>query len=137
LDGSQGHLDGQSLTAARSVELDPVDYRLFIGDEYNHRVVVYQLDELNRIDEYSARWILGQPDPETSLIGPPNARNMTVPLAVVYDKVSKRLFVGDGYHNRVLVYDASSDKLHNGVAASWVIGQKTSKVQSELQAKPV
>ena len=121
---AQGHLDGQSLAAARSIEIDTVDHRLFIGDEYNHRVVVYQLDELNRINEHSAKWVLGQPDLESSFMGLPSARNMTVPLAVAYDKASKRLFVGDGYHNRVLVYEAAPDKLESGMAASWVIGQK-------------
>jgi DNA-binding beta-propeller fold protein YncE len=121
---AQGHLDGQSLAAARSVELDPADHRLFVGDEYNHRVVVWQLDNLNRIVDYTAQWVLGQPDLNTSLIKEPTSQNMTVPLAVSYDKSSKRLFVADGYHNRVLVYDAAPGQLQNGMAASHVIGQK-------------
>ena len=120
---AQGHIDGRSLAAARSVELDLADHRLFVGDEYNHRVVVYQLDRLNRLVDREADWVLGQPDLETSLFGEPGASNMTVPLDVAYDASTKRLFVGDGYHNRILVYDIAPGQLENGMAASHVIGQ--------------
>ena len=120
---AQGHLDGRSLAAARAVVLDPVDRRLFVPDEYNHRVVVWQLDELNRIADYDARWVLGQPDLNTSHMGEPTARNMTVPIGGAYDTSTKRLFIGDGYHNRILVYDVAPGTLESGMAASVVIGQ--------------
>lgn len=120
---AQGHLDGRSLAAARAVVLDRVDHRLFVPDEYNHRVVVWQLDELNRIADYDARWVLGQPDLNTSLMGEPTARNMTVPIGGAYDTSTKRLFIGDGYHNRILVYDVAPGTLESGMAASVVIGQ--------------
>ena len=121
---AQGHLDARSLAAAREVVLDPVDHRLFVADQYNHRVVIWQLDNLNRIVDRDARWVLGQPDINTSLMGPPSARNMTVPIAAAYDTATKRLFVGDGYHNRILVYDAAPETLASGMAASVVIGQR-------------
>jgi DNA-binding beta-propeller fold protein YncE len=121
---AQGHLDGRSLAAARAVTLDPVDHRLFVPDEYNHRVVVWQLDDLNRIADRDARWVLGQPDLHTSLMGEPTARNMTTPIGAAYDTSTKRLFVGDGYHNRILVYDAAPGQLENGMPASVVIGQR-------------
>ncbi len=120
---AQGRLDGRSLAAARAVVLDPVDHRLFVPDEYNHRVVIWQLDELNRIADYDARWVLGQPDLNTSLMGEPTARNMTVPIGGAYDTSTKRLFIGDGYHNRILVYDVAPGTLESGMAASVVIGQ--------------
>ena len=120
---AQGHLDGRSLAAARAVTLDPVDHRLFVPDEYNHRVVVWQLDELNRVVDRDARWVLGQPDLNTSLMGEPTASNMTTPIGAAYDTSTKRLFVGDGYHNRILVYDAAPGELQSGMDASVVIGQ--------------
>ena len=120
---AQGHLDGRSLAAARAVTLDSVDHRLFVPDEYNHRVVVWQLDELNRIVERDARWALGQPDVNTSLMGEPSAANMTTPIGSAYDSSTKRLFVGDGYHNRILVYEAAPGVLQSGMDASVVIGQ--------------
>ena len=120
---AQGRLDGRSLAAARAVVLDPVDHRLFVPDEYNHRVVVWQLDELNRVADYDARWVLGQPDLNTSLMGEPTASNMTVPIGGAYDTSTKRLFIGDGYHNRILVYDVAPGALESGMAASVVIGQ--------------
>ena len=116
---AQGHLHGRALAAARAVAL-----RLFVADEYNHRVIVWQLDALNRVGDRSARWVLGQPDLRTSLMAEPNARNMTVPLAVAYDTSTKRLYVGDGYRNRVLVYDAAPGVLQSGMAASIVLGQR-------------
>ena len=121
---AQGHLHGRTLAAARAVALDPVDHRLFVADEYNHRVVVWQLDAMNRVGDRSAQWVLGQPDLETSVMGDPSAVNMTVPLAVAYDTTTKRVYVGDGYHNRVLVYDAAPGTLASGMAASYVLGQK-------------
>lgn len=121
---AQGHLHGRALAAARAVALDPVDHRLFVADEYNHRVIVWQLDTLNRVGDRSARWVLGQPDLRTSLMGAPSARNMTVPLAVAYDTSTRRLYVGDGYRNRVLVYDAAPGGLRSGMAASIVLGQR-------------
>ena len=120
---AQGHLDGRSLAAARAVTLDPVDHRLFVPDEYNHRVVVWQLDELNRIAGRDAQWVLGQPNLNTSLMGEPAASNMTTPIGAAYDTSTKRLFVGDGYHNRILVYDAAPGELQSGMDASVVIGQ--------------
>ena len=120
---AQGHLDGRSLAAARAVTLDPVDHRLFVPDEYNHRVVVWQLDELNRIVDRDARWVLGQPDVNTSLMGEPTASNMTTPIGAAYDTTTRRLFVGDGYHNRILVYEAAPGELQSGMDASVVIGQ--------------
>ncbi|WP_428098300.1 hypothetical protein [Candidatus Rariloculus sp.] len=120
---AQGRLDGRSLAAARAVVLDPADHRLFVPDEYNHRVVVWQLDELNRIMDDDARWVLGQPDLNTSLMGEPTARNMTVPIGGAYDTSTQRLFIGDGYHNRILVYEAAPGTLESGMAASVVIGQ--------------
>lgn len=119
----QGHIDGRSLAAARAVTIDSVDHRLFVSDEYNHRVVVWQLDELNRIDSYDALWVLGQPDLNSSLMGTPGAHNLTVPIGAAYDTSTKRLFVGDGYHNRIMVYDAAPGQLESGTAATVVIGQ--------------
>lgn len=120
---AQGHLDGRSLAAARAVTLDPVDHRLFVPDEYNHRVVVWQLDVLNRVVDRDARWVLGQPDMNTSLMGEPSAANMTTPIGSAYDTTTRRLFVGDGYHNRILVYEAAPGMLRSGMDASVVIGQ--------------
>ena len=63
---AQGHLNGKTLAAARAVALDPVDHRLFVADEYNRRVVVWQLDGMNRVADRAAQWVLGQPDLESS-----------------------------------------------------------------------
>jgi DNA-binding beta-propeller fold protein YncE len=120
---AQGHLDGRSIAAARAVALDPVDHRLFVADQYNHRVVVYPLDRHNRVAGHDAVAVLGQPDLATSHLTPPTASNMGSPLAVAYDTTTRRLYVGDGIHNRVLVYDAAPSQLRDGMAATSVLGQ--------------
>ena len=55
-------------TQARDVSLDTVDHRLFVSDNYGHRVLIYRLDRMNRILERGARWALGQPDAQTSML---------------------------------------------------------------------
>lgn len=120
---AQGHLDGRSIAAARAVAHDPVDHRLFVADQYNHRVVVYELDDHDRVARRDAVAVLGQPDPSSSRLTPANETNMGSPLAVAYDATTKRLYAGDGIHNRVLVFDAAPGTLRNGAAATAVIGQ--------------
>ena len=54
-------------TQARDVSLDTVDHRLFVSDNYGHRVLIYRLDRMNRILDRGARWALGQPDARTTV----------------------------------------------------------------------
>ncbi len=107
----------------RDVILDPVDHRLFAIDQYNNRVMVWQLDSRNRILDREARWVIGQPHMYTAELRPISASTLKIPLALTYDTLHKRLFVSDGWGNRVMVFDAHPDRLRNGPDAIAVLGQ--------------
>ena len=112
-------------TQARDVSLDTVDHRLFVSDNYGHRVMIFQLDRMNRIMERGARWVLGQPDGQTSLLRPVrDATTIKLPLAVEYDQSHKRLFVADTWSDRVLVFDMTPGAVESGMEASYVLGQE-------------
>ena len=107
----------------RDVALDPVDHRLFAIDQYNNRVMVWQLDSQNRILDRDARWVIGQPNMYTAELRPVSASTIKIPLGVAYDTKNKRVFVSDGWGNRVMVFDADPDRLTNGPDAIAALGQ--------------
>ena len=120
----------------RDVALDPVDHRLFAIDQYNNRVVVWQLDRQNRVKDRDARWVLGQPDLYSGELYPIGPTTIKIPLAVTYDTHHKRVFVSDGWGNRILVFDADPARLRSGAEAIAVLGQPdfTSIIPATTQA---
>jgi DNA-binding beta-propeller fold protein YncE len=107
----------------RSVALDAIDHRLFVSDQYNSRVLIFKLTDDNRILDRTAHWVLGEPDVYTGKLWDISARNMLIPYGLAYDEPNKRLFVGDGWHDRVLVFDADPNRMKTYEEASVVIGQ--------------
>jgi DNA-binding beta-propeller fold protein YncE len=107
----------------RSIALDPVDHRLFIADQYNSRVLKFDLTKDNRILSRSANLVLGEPDVFTGKLWDISARNMLIPYGLAYDQANKRLFVGDGWHDRVLVFDADPNRMKTYEEAMFVLGQ--------------
>ena len=107
----------------RAVALDPVDHRLFVNDQYNNRVLMFRLDDEDRILDRRASVVLGQPHTRSGKLREPSARTMQIPLALAYDIHRKRLFVGDGWNNRILVFDAHPDRLQTNAEAVAVFGQ--------------
>ncbi|HEY4031635.1 MAG TPA: NHL repeat-containing protein [Caulobacteraceae bacterium] len=108
----------------RGIAVDTVDHRLFINDQYMQRVLVFDLDDENRILNRDASIVLGQPDAYTGALHDPAANTMHVPLNLAYDPIDKHLFVADGRFNRVLVFDARPGVLKTFDNAIAVIGQK-------------
>jgi DNA-binding beta-propeller fold protein YncE len=107
----------------RSVALDPVDHRLFVGDQYNGRVLVFKLTSDNRVQNRAAYMVLGQPDVYTGKLWDISPRNLLIPYGLGYDLANKRLFVGDGWHNRLLVFDADPSRMKTYEDAMYVIGE--------------
>ena len=116
--------DGRAGAYVRAVGLDPIDHRFFAADEYNNRVLGYQLDSQNRLLDRNARWVFGQPD-FNSAESKRTQTGMRIPLAVSYEEVDKRLYVGDGWNDRILIYDADPERLKAGgdQPAMVVLGQ--------------
>jgi DNA-binding beta-propeller fold protein YncE len=110
----------------RSLTLDPTDHRLFVADQYNNRVLKYDLDLENRILSRDATVIFGQPDNYTVKLFDPAQNTLKDPFGLAYDDVDKRLFIGDGWNNRVMVFDAHPDRLKGNMPnAIAVLGQTT------------
>ncbi len=112
-------------TQGRDVTVDTVDHRLFMSDNYGHRVLIFKLDRMNRLLDRGASWALGQVDTETSVMLPGrDATTMKLPMAVEYDDSHKRLFVADTWNNRVLAFDMTPGQVESGMPASHVLGQR-------------
>jgi len=122
----------------RGTALDAIDHRLFVNDQYLHRVLVFDLDDENRPLDRQADIVLGQPDFFTGDIRLASDRDLNIPLALAYDPVAKHLFVADGGNNRIMVFDADPVRLETYDAAIAVIGQSdfTSKTR-ELSARAI
>ena len=111
-------------TQARDISIDTVDHRLFVSDNYGHRIMVFELDRMNRPLKREASWALGQPDTSTSQLLPGrDATTIKLPLSMEYDESQKRLFVTDTWNDRVLVFDMTPDQFDSGMEASYVLGQ--------------
>ena len=111
-------------TQGRDLALDRVHHRLFLSDNYGARIMIFQLDRMNRVQDRDAKWVLGQPDLYTSYVLPGRtASTIKLPLAVEYDEANERLFVADTWNDRVLVFDMTPEEVHNGMEASYVLGQ--------------
>ena len=107
----------------RDAALDPVHHRLFVTDQYQERLLVFPLDARNRILNYRANVVIGQPDFYTADMRPTSSRTLKTPFEVAYDDVHERLFAVDSWGNRILVFDAHPDRLKNYPEAIAVIGQ--------------
>ncbi len=117
-------INGRFNAEIRSLALDKVDHRLIAGDQYNHRVIIWQLDEDNRIADPVAQWAIGQPDVDSSFLRERSARNLKKPYALAYDHANKRLFIAETLSDRVTVWDLHPDRMTNYPEAIAVIGQQ-------------
>ncbi len=99
---------------------DPIENRLFVGDESNHRTLIYDLSS-GITNGMNASYVLGQPDFTTagSTASQSLMRNST---GIAYDPTGKRLFVSDSTSHRVLIFDISGG-ITNTMNASYVLGQ--------------
>lgn len=116
---SGGSSPGQGFFNPRDTVFDDVHHRLFVADEANNRVVVYNLNVDNTIPNYVQDAYLGQLD-ELSSEGMTLAGSVS-PSGLAYDSAGDRLFVADAFYNRVMVFDTAS--IANGENAANVLGQ--------------
>ncbi len=99
---------------------DPTGQRLFVADEFNNRVLVYNLSG-GITDGMSASNVLGEPDFTTISGGSSNMDTLFQPLpGLAYDTVHNRLFVTTNSY-RVLIFDLSGG-ITNGMSATNRLG---------------
>ena len=110
------------LASPAGLAYDASNKRLFVGDNGNNRVLVYEAATITNGEDAGA--VLGQADftsGNASRGGSASANNLSGPYGLSYDAGNKRLFVADSGDNRVLVYDVTS--ITNGQYAVAVLGQ--------------
>jgi sugar lactone lactonase YvrE len=105
-----------------SLALDTSNHRLFVGDRWNYRVLVYNLDTNNRINDNTADIVIGQPDFNTSVCET-NINSLCETQGLAYDATNERLFVSDRNNSRIMVFDVDPDTLGNEPDAINVLGQ--------------
>ncbi len=104
----------------RDVAVDTVHHRLFVADSENNRVLVFNLSSSNQLVDYSADYVLGQPNFKSSS-SPLSQSSLFDPVALAYDVANDRLFVADQLSHRVVVFDVGA--ITNGMNASYVLGE--------------
>lgn len=97
---------------------DEANRRLYVSDSGNRRVLVF--DTANVTSGMSASFVIGQPDFTTSL-AIVDAKTMSQPGGLALDAARNRLYVGDDFNYRVMVFDVTT--LSNGPTAIAVLGQ--------------
>jgi DNA-binding beta-propeller fold protein YncE len=107
--GNVAQLDANTLNYPRGLAFDPVDRRLFVADDFNHRVLVFVVDD----GDTQADQVLGFPDftngqPATysndMCAGAITSRTMCSPKGLAYDAISNTQYVADYAYHRVLQF---------------------------------
>ena len=103
------------------VKYDSANKRVFVAEQYNNRVTVWNADPATIANGENASKELGQPSganafttsaPATSQSG------MNSPVALAYDSANTRLYVADLNNNRVLIFNVATGTIANGENAS-------------------
>ena len=118
--GADNSPNNRGLSGPRAVVIDTVTHRMFVADEGNNRVLVYNLDSSDNLISHFPNNVLGQPDLDSNNASL-TAAGMENPVALAYDAINSRLFVSDNRNQRVLVYNVAS--ISNGQNAVHVLGQ--------------
>jgi DNA-binding beta-propeller fold protein YncE len=117
--GASGAGDAK-LSSPLGLAYDYSRKRLFVADNGNQRVLLFDLDAgvTNGMD---ASVVLGQPDFLSTSSDGGAAATFSNPFAVAFDPDSQRLFVSDKGNRRVLVFEAANPT--SGADAGFVLGQ--------------
>lgn len=118
--GTYDSPNGMGFNNPAGITVDAAGHRLFVSDYNGNRVLVYNLGNDNRVTDYKADYVLGQPD-FTSIEAATTQAGMFGPTGVLYDAAHSSLFVADTGNSRVLVFSVGT--ITNGQNASHVIGK--------------
>jgi len=103
-DSPSGSVNGSGFNNLSSLVLDTVYHRLFVSDQGNNRILIFQLDNNNSIETATAQYVLGACDLTTAGTGFMTASTFGGDVVnIEYDSVNKRLFVSDFVNARVLL----------------------------------
>lgn len=122
--------NNQGITGLQGCTVDPANNRLFITDgdaiSTRQRVLSFGLNTSTKsLSDYSADNVLGQTSMTAAVSSNYNPQAYTLydPEDMVFDPVTKYLFVSEAQDfGRLLVYDLSSG-ISDGMSATYVLGQ--------------
>jgi len=103
------------------VLLDTVNHRLYVADNGNRRVAVYNLNVDNTLPDRIIDNVLGQADLISGASLTASQSTVNQPKGLAFDAARNWLFVSDLFSNRVLVYDVTT--ITNNQNAIYVLGQ--------------
>jgi sugar lactone lactonase YvrE len=108
-----------TLDSPAGLAYDPANNRLFVDDELNNRILVFDTTAIS--DGEGASAVLGQPDFVSSSTDTTSS-TLSNPMSIAYDASSSRLFVMDSYNSRILIFNVPP-LIPDGEGASAVLGQ--------------
>jgi DNA-binding beta-propeller fold protein YncE len=107
------------------IALDSVNQFLYVTDDGNNRVLVFNVAPGTIANGENASYVLGQASFTTATAAATQS-GLSSPTGLAFDPVNSRLFVADEGNNRVMVFPtaATGGPLNgNGENASYVLGQ--------------
>jgi DNA-binding beta-propeller fold protein YncE len=102
------------------IAMDSVEHRLFIAEDGNNRVLVFNLNSSNVLVDYTADNVLGQSN-FTSSSAATTRSGLFSPASVAMDSVNNRLYISDKRNSRVIIHDIST--ISDGQDAVAMLGQ--------------
>ncbi len=110
------------LNSPWSLAYDPTSNRLFVSDNGNRRVLVYNAASGSIANGQNADYVIGQSN-FTATVVTSTQQSLRGPRGLAYEDSTRRLFVSDPDNFRVLVFNVATSTISNGLNASNVLGQ--------------
>jgi DNA-binding beta-propeller fold protein YncE len=118
---------GAGFNDPRHLAYDSVHDRLFVADSFNSRILVFNLKGVK--NGMNASNVLGQKDfseiqyygVNNAGVNPDQKSRLFRAFGVAYDEVHDRLFVGDTFNGRVIIFNTST--ITNGMPAIDLLGR--------------
>ncbi len=138
---SGGYLTSQSgMGSPFGLAYDSANERLFVAEDGNHRVGVWNVDPSAIHTGELADYVLGQIDFTTSDCGTTQT-SLCYPEGLAYDSTTQHLYVSDNGNARVVVYDVATSTLaalqgiesqENVIGQTDFISSNTGTTQSKM-----
>jgi DNA-binding beta-propeller fold protein YncE len=121
---NNGHIDyNQSkMTYPTGLAYDQTNDRLFVADQQDARVMVFNASSTTMTDGELAENVLGQSSYFTNAPGTSQNSLASIVDGLTYDQAHSRLFVVDNGNDRVMVFNADPLAITNGENAESALG---------------
>jgi DNA-binding beta-propeller fold protein YncE len=122
---SGGNTTQSGMSKPDGLTYDATNNRLFVGEQGNSRVTVWNVAPGTIANGENASYVLGQSS-FTSSTSAVTQSGMCTPSGATYDSTNSLLYVNDLGNNRVMQFNVATGTIANGENASDLLGQYTS-----------